>query len=119
MRQCSSQLCQVFSIELLSKRGRRLVKSVMAQKKTLLYPPGSGKLKDVISNYTSLTGSDKWLFQTMMPLVWRVVLQDCRAMVRLLANNATSQTTPREEGVVTGMGGRGRLPCSSTSTRRF
>ena len=81
--QGSCQLCQVFIIELLSKQGLSLVSSVMAQRSTLLYPAGTSKLKDITTNYSSLTGSDKWALQSIMLLVFRVVLRDCASMVRL------------------------------------
>ncbi|CAB1108532.1 unnamed protein product [Ectocarpus sp. CCAP 1310/34] len=75
-------LCQVFCLELLSKKGRRLVSAIMAQKSSLLYPPGTDKLKDILTDYPSLTGSDKWTLQSIMLLVFRVVLQDIPSMRR-------------------------------------
>ncbi|CAB1099245.1 unnamed protein product [Ectocarpus sp. CCAP 1310/34] len=75
-----SQLCQVFFLEMLSDSGRRLVSAIMAQKPSLLYPPGTRKLKDVVTNYVSVNGSDKWTLQSIMLLVFRMVLQDVLAM---------------------------------------
>ncbi|CAN0092719.1 unnamed protein product, partial [Ectocarpus fasciculatus] len=76
----SCQLCQVFLLEMLSTRGRRLVSAVMSQTPSLLYPAGTERLKDIVTNYSSLTGSDKWTLQSIMLLVFRPVLQDVRAM---------------------------------------
>ncbi|CAM9764312.1 unnamed protein product, partial [Ectocarpus sp. 4 AP-2014] len=45
-----------------------------------LYPAGTERLKDIVTNYSSLTGSDKWTLQSIMLLVFRPVLQDLRAM---------------------------------------
>ncbi|CAN0552262.1 unnamed protein product, partial [Ectocarpus sp. 12 AP-2014] len=77
----SCQLCQVFLLEMLSTRGRRLVSAVMSQTSSLLYPAGTERLKDIVTNYSSLTGSDKWTLQSIMLLVFRPVLEDVRAMV--------------------------------------
>ncbi|CAB1117851.1 unnamed protein product [Ectocarpus sp. CCAP 1310/34] len=77
-----SQLCQVFFLEMLSTAARQLVSAIMAQKPPLLYPPGTEKLKDIVTNYTSLTGSDKWTLQSIMLLVFRMVLQNVPAMTR-------------------------------------
>ncbi|CAM9973990.1 unnamed protein product, partial [Hapterophycus canaliculatus] len=52
----------------------------MAQQSTLLYPAGTASLKNIVTNYTSLTGSDKWTLQSILLLIFRVVLQDSRAM---------------------------------------
>ncbi|CAN0353701.1 unnamed protein product, partial [Scytosiphon promiscuus] len=52
----------------------------MAQPSGLLYPPGTEQLKDIITNYSSLTGSDKWTLQSMMLLVFRAVLVNVEAM---------------------------------------
>ncbi|CAM9995492.1 unnamed protein product, partial [Hapterophycus canaliculatus] len=75
------QLGQMFCLEMLSARGSRLVQSIMAQLSGLLYPPGTEQLKDIITNYSSLTGSDKWTLQSMMLLVFRVVLGNVEAKV--------------------------------------
>eukprot|EP00752_Nemacystus_decipiens_P012290 g10896.t1 len=37
-------------------------------------------LKDILTDYPSLTGSDKWTLQSIMLLVFRVVLQDVSSM---------------------------------------
>lgn len=68
----------------MSPLGCQLIMSIMAQKSTLLYPAGTEKLKNIVTNYTSLTGSDKWTLQSIMLLVFRVVLQDVDAMVRAM-----------------------------------
>ncbi|CAB1109697.1 unnamed protein product [Ectocarpus sp. CCAP 1310/34] len=67
---------------MLSTTGRRLVSAIMAQKPSLLYPPGTRKLKDVVTNYASLNGSDKWTLQSIILLIFRMVLQDVSAMRR-------------------------------------
>ncbi|CAN0574402.1 unnamed protein product, partial [Ectocarpus sp. 12 AP-2014] len=54
----------------------------MAQKPSLLYPPGTRKLKDVVTNYASLNDSDKWTLQSIILLIFRMVLQDVSAMRR-------------------------------------
>lgn len=72
---------QTFFLELLSTDGRSLVMSIMAQKKTL-YPPGAEPLKCIVTNYSSLTGSDKWVLASFMLFVFKPVLQDLPSMVR-------------------------------------
>ncbi|CAM9584838.1 unnamed protein product, partial [Hapterophycus canaliculatus] len=52
----------------------------MAQPSSLLYPPGTEQLKDIMTNYSSLTSSDKWTLQSMMLLVFRVVLGNKKNM---------------------------------------
>ncbi|CAN0450034.1 unnamed protein product, partial [Pylaiella littoralis] len=54
----------------------------MAQEAGQLYPPGTNQLKDIVANYSSLTGSDKWTLQSIMFLVFRPVLEDRRCMKR-------------------------------------
>ncbi|CAN0288031.1 unnamed protein product, partial [Scytosiphon promiscuus] len=82
------QLEQLFSLELLSKRGQALVQAIMAQPHGLLYPPGTEQLKDIVTNYSSLTGSDKWTLQSMMLLIFRVVLADVDAMKKHMKKGA-------------------------------
>ncbi|CAB1107965.1 unnamed protein product [Ectocarpus sp. CCAP 1310/34] len=53
----SCQLCQVSCLEMLTQ-GRRLVSVVVVQNPSLLYPAGTERLKDIVSNYSSLTGSN-------------------------------------------------------------
>ncbi|CAM9806070.1 unnamed protein product, partial [Ectocarpus sp. 12 AP-2014] len=77
----SCQLCQVSCLEMLSTQGRRLVSAVVAQNPSLLYPAGTERLKDIVTNYSSLTGSDKWTLQSIMLLVFRPVLANVGAMV--------------------------------------
>ncbi|CAM9413476.1 unnamed protein product, partial [Ectocarpus fasciculatus] len=77
----SCQLCQVSCLEMLSTQGRRLVSAVVAQNPSLLYPAGTERLKDIVTNYSSLTGSDKWTLQSIMLLVFRPVLASVGAMV--------------------------------------
>ncbi|CAN0045642.1 unnamed protein product [Pylaiella littoralis] len=48
----------------------------MAQEAGQLYPPGTNQLKDIVANYSSLTGSEKWTLQSIVLLVFRPVLQD-------------------------------------------
>lgn len=72
---------QTFMLELLSNDGRGLVMSVMAQRNTL-YPPGAEPLKCIVTNYSSLTGSDKWVLASFMLFVFKPVLQDVESMVR-------------------------------------
>lgn len=72
---------QMFLLELLSADGRSLVMSIMAQKNTL-YPPGTEPLKCIVTNYSSLTGSDKWVLASFMLFVFKLVLQDVGSMVR-------------------------------------
>lgn len=83
LRQGSCQLCQVFCLQMLSTAGKQLVQSNMAQKASLLFPPGTESLPDIVTNYSSLKGSDKWTLQSIMLLVFRPVLRDVRSMVRL------------------------------------
>lgn len=83
LRQGSCQLCQFFCLQMLSTAGKQLVQSNMAQKASLLFPPGTESLPDIVTNYSSLKGSDKWTLQSIMLLVFRPVLRDVRSMVRL------------------------------------
>ncbi|CAB1108696.1 unnamed protein product [Ectocarpus sp. CCAP 1310/34] len=76
------ELCQVSCLEMLSTQGRRLVSAVVAQNLSLVYPAGTERLKDIVSNYSSLTGSDKWTLQSIMLLVFRPILANVGAMVR-------------------------------------
>ncbi|CAN0317615.1 unnamed protein product, partial [Ectocarpus sp. 6 AP-2014] len=47
-----------------------------------LYPPREKPLKDIVTNYSSLTGSNKWLLSSIMLLVFRQVLQSSWSMVK-------------------------------------
>lgn len=75
--------CQKFMIELLSSAGRKLVIAIMGQKHTL-FPYGTEPLKCIVTAYTSLTGSDKWVLASIMLLVFKPLLQDVDTMVRLV-----------------------------------
>lgn len=68
-------------MEILSVGGRDLVAAVIRQTRGL-YPPGSAPLKNVVTNYSSLTGSDKWLLASIMLLVFRPVLHDTGSLVK-------------------------------------
>lgn len=79
--QNSQGLVQPFLISLLNEPGRELISSIIRQGSTL-YPPGARTLKDVVSNYLSLTGSHKWLFASIILLVFRPVLRSTHSLVR-------------------------------------
>lgn len=70
---------------MLNHTGRRMV-SATIQEGTTLYPPGEDRLKNIVSNYTSLTGSDKWLLGSIMLLVFRPLLVDVEAMVSAMGS---------------------------------
>ncbi|CBN75890.1 hypothetical protein Esi_0186_0058 [Ectocarpus siliculosus] len=59
----------------------------MSQTPSLLYPAGTERLKDIVSNYSSLTGSDKWTLQSIMLLVFRPVLVMKKNMKRQDVND--------------------------------
>ncbi|CAB1103965.1 unnamed protein product [Ectocarpus sp. CCAP 1310/34] len=92
---------RVFFLEMLSTAGRRLVSAIMAQKPSLLYPPGTRKLKDVVTNYASLNGSDKWTLQSIMPLVFRMLLQDVSAMAMMFTWQRRNMKTREINDLVT------------------
>ena len=69
----------------LNKKGQAMVSAVVREGRTL-YPPGEDRLKNIVTNYTSLTGSDKWLLGSIMLLVFRPLLVDVSAMVSTVAN---------------------------------
>lgn len=76
----SQGLIQPYLISLLNRSGRKLVSAIVRQGSTL-YPAGARRLKDIVSNYSSLTGSHKWLLASIMLLVFRPVLQSTVSLV--------------------------------------
>ena len=58
-----------------------MVISYMRQHRWTLYPPSEAPLKDPVNNYSSYTGVNKWLLASLMPIVFRCVLQDVHAML--------------------------------------
>ena len=73
-------LAQKYALSVLNSAGKRMV-SATVREGTTLYPPGEDRLKNIVTNYTSLTGSDKWLLGSIMLLVFRPLLVDVEAMV--------------------------------------
>jgi len=70
-----------FFSEILSKKGRERVRSIMADPS--IYPPGARKLKDPVSNLSAYTASDKWLLGSIALLVLRPIFSSVQSMVRL------------------------------------
>ena len=110
---------QTFLLELLSTDGRTLIMSVMAQGNTL-YPPGTEPLKCIVTNYSSLTGSDKWVLASFMLFVFKPVLQDLTSMVRGVFLGNWLQHRPgfplvfyrSEHNFSKPSGGRGSVDCT-------
>ena len=67
-------------LQILSPKGRRAITAIVREGRTL-YPPGTERLKDIVTNYKSLTGSDKWLLGSLMLLVFRPALVSVESMV--------------------------------------
>ena len=63
-----------------------MVSAIVREGRTL-YPPGAEPLKNIVTNYSSLTGSDKWLLSSLMLLIFRPLLVNTESMVRI-ANQA-------------------------------
>lgn len=47
-----------------------------------LYPPAEARLKDIVNDYASLTGTNKWLLASIFLLVIRPVIQTPAMLVR-------------------------------------
>ncbi|CAM9711111.1 unnamed protein product [Laminaria digitata] len=74
-------LVQTFFLGLVNPVGRLLISGMLRQRSTL-YPPGAAPLKGIVTNYPSLTGSNKWLLSSIMLLVFRsVLLQSTKSLV--------------------------------------
>lgn len=83
IEQNAQALVQKFVLGILNAHGRTLMSAVMRQRDgNNLYPPGEAPLKCIVTDYSSLTGSNKWLLASIMLLVFRPVLQSCASMVR-------------------------------------
>ena len=85
-------LAQKFFLSILNLKGKRMV-SATIQEGTTLYPPGEDRLKNIVTNYASLTGSDKWLLGSIMLLVFRPLLVDVSAMVSAIGPSKLSRPT--------------------------
>lgn len=85
-------LAQKFFLSMLNLQGKRMV-SATIQEGTTLYPPGEDRLKNIVANYASLTGSDKWLLGSIMLLVFRPLLVDVSAMVSAIGPSKLSRPT--------------------------
>lgn len=72
---------QSFFLGMLSTAGRTHVAGVVRQRRHL-YGPGVTPLKDIVGNYTALTGSHKALLASVQLIVFRGVLSSAAAMVR-------------------------------------
>lgn len=80
--QNAQALVQKYLIALLNNKGRELISATMRQRKgNNLYPPGAEPLKDPVADYSSLTGSDKWLLASIVLLVFRAVFHTTATMV--------------------------------------
>ena len=66
-------------IHMLSDKGRALVSAVVADRH--VYGPGAVCLKDITTNYVSLTGAHKALLGSIQLIVFRQVLASVDAMV--------------------------------------
>lgn len=91
--QCAQALVQRYGIMLLNPNGREAIAAVMRQRDgNSLYPSGEAPLKDIINDYTSLSGGDKWLLASMFLLVFRPVIQSTKSLVstRFVLRNSPS-----------------------------
>lgn len=77
----SNPLLCSYILGILNGDGRRLVAAIVREGRKL-YPPGTERLKDIVTNYKCLTGSDKWLLGSLMLLVFQSLLVRVNAMVR-------------------------------------
>ena len=64
---------------MLSASGKRVISSALRDH--TLYAPGVLALKDVVTNYTSLTASHKWILASVMLLAFRPALVNVESMV--------------------------------------
>lgn len=72
---------QSFFLGMLSRAGRAHVAGVVRQRRRL-FGPGVLPLKDIVTNYTALTGSHKALLGSVQLIVFRGVLSSVGSMVR-------------------------------------
>ncbi|CAN0301776.1 unnamed protein product [Ectocarpus sp. 6 AP-2014] len=75
-------LVQSFILTRLIPAGRKLVSAIIREHGHALYPRREAPLKDIVTNYSSLTGSNKWLLSSIMLLVFRPVLQSSWSMAK-------------------------------------
>lgn len=87
-------MAQKFVLSILNSRGKLMVSATVREGRTL-YPPGEDRLKNIVTNYTSLTGSDKWLLGSIMLLVFRPLLVDVEAMVSAISPSIVHSTSTR------------------------
>ena len=73
-------IVQTYMLRILSSKGRRAVTAIVREGRTC-NPPGMERLKDIVMNFKSLTGSDKWLLGSLMLLVFRPALVSVDSMV--------------------------------------
>ena len=76
-------LVQTFILTRLNKSGRQLVSAIIREHGQAIYPPSEKPLKDIVTNYCSLTGSNKWLLSSVMLLVFRLILQSPSSLVSI------------------------------------
>lgn len=83
MAQNAQALVQRFLIGLLNTEGRRLISATLRQREggSSIYPVGEAPLKDIVTDYASLTGSSKWLLASIMLLMFRPVLHNAASLV--------------------------------------
>ena len=67
---------------MLSSAGMKMLSATVRDHN--LYPPGVRRLKDVTSDYASLTASQKWAFASVMLLAFRPALVSVGHMVRFV-----------------------------------
>ena len=76
-----------FFVGLLSKPGRTLVSAILRQRGNL-YGPGALPLKDIVTDYPSLTGSHKALLGCIQLIVFREVLVSVQTIVSTVLHQA-------------------------------
>lgn len=84
-------VAQSYMLDILSFTGKRVVAAII-RKERIVYPPGAERLKDVVTNETSLTESDRWLFGSLLLLVFRLVLYNGAKMVSAPCGRLTVRT---------------------------
>ncbi|CAN0204362.1 unnamed protein product, partial [Scytosiphon promiscuus] len=79
---CGQALVQRYGIILLNPAGREVMAAIMRQRDgNSLYPSGEAPLKDIINDYSSLSGGDKWLLASIFLLAFRPVIQSMKSLV--------------------------------------
>ncbi|CAN0292731.1 unnamed protein product, partial [Ectocarpus sp. 12 AP-2014] len=74
--------CRDSSLACSTRRAGDLFRQPLRQREggSSIYPVGEAPLKDIVTDYASLTGSNKWLLASIMLLVFRPVLHSAASL---------------------------------------